>query len=59
MLDRKLYHIIVEALGEDFIKAYPEDFSKRIIVQKVLYLLTHGKSNLNIKLLKSMLMIIQ
>lgn len=50
MLDRKLYHIIVQALGEDFIKTYPDDFSKRIIVQKVLYLLTHGKSNLNITL---------
>lgn len=48
MLDRKLYYVIVQALGEDFIKAYPDDFSKRIIVQKVLYLLTHGKSNLNI-----------
>ncbi len=50
MLDRKLYHIIVQALGEDFIRAYPDDFSKRIIVQKVLYLLTHGKSNLKITL---------
>jgi len=48
MIDRKLYHVILQALGEDFIKAYPDDLSIRIIVQKVLYLLTHGKSNLNI-----------
>ena len=48
MLDRKLYYVIVQALGEDLLKAYPDEFSKRIIIQKVLYLLTHGKSNLNI-----------
>lgn len=48
MIDRKLYHVILQALGEDFIKTYPDDLSIRIIVQKVLYLLTHGKSNLNI-----------
>jgi len=48
MLDRKLYSVIAQALGEDFIKAYPDDFSKRIIVQKVLYLLTHGKSSLSL-----------
>jgi len=50
MIDRKLYHVILQALGEDFIKAYPDNLSIRIIVQKVLYLLTHGKSNLNITL---------
>ena len=50
MLDRKLYNVIAQALGEDFIRAYPEDFSKRVIVQKVLYLLTHGKSNQKITL---------
>ncbi|MFX1569039.1 MAG: hypothetical protein ACFFCV_11810 [Promethearchaeota archaeon] len=50
MLDRKLYNVIEQALGEDFITAYPISFSKRIIVQKALYLLTHGKSNLKVTL---------
>ncbi len=32
-------------MGKAYFKNYPEDFSKRILVQKVLYLLTHGKAN--------------
>lgn len=45
MLDRKLYKIIIDTLGKAHFDYYPEDFSKRILVQKVLYLLTHGKAN--------------
>jgi len=50
MLDRKLYKIIIDALGKEHFDNYPEDFSKRILVQKVLYLLTHGKTNPKISL---------
>ena len=50
MLDRKLYKIIIEALGKAHFDNYPEDFSKRILVQKVLYLLTHGRANPKISL---------
>lgn len=42
MLDRKLYYVIAKILGEDFVTGYTEKFSTRIIVQKMLYLLTHG-----------------
>ena len=45
MLDRKLYQIIVESLGEIYFNEYPDNFFTRIIVQKVLYLLTHGHKN--------------
>lgn len=45
MLDRRLYKIIESALDETSIKNYIEDFSSRVIVQKVLYILSHGKSN--------------
>ena len=45
MLDHKLYKIIIDTLGKAHFDYYPEDFSKRILVQKVLYLLTHGKAN--------------
>jgi len=44
-LDRTLYRIIVDTLGQKFLHAYLDNFSKRIIVQKTLYLLTHGKKN--------------
>jgi len=50
MLDRKLYKIIIDALGKEYFDNYPEDFSKRILVQKVLYLLTHGRENPKISL---------
>jgi len=50
MLDRKLYKIIIDALGKVHFDYYPEDFSKRILVQKVLYLLTHGRANPKINL---------
>ncbi|QEE14797.1 hypothetical protein DSAG12_00614 [Promethearchaeum syntrophicum] len=45
MLDRKLYRIIIDTLGKAHFEYYPDNFSKRILVQKVLYLLTHGKAN--------------
>lgn len=50
MLDLKLYKIIIDALGKDYFDYYPEDFSKRILVQKALYLLTHGRANPKINL---------
>lgn len=50
MLDRKLYKIIIDTLGKAHFDYYPEDFSKRILVQKVLYLHTHGKTNPKISL---------
>jgi len=50
MLDRKLYKIIIDTLGKEYFDNYPEDFSKRILVQKVLYLLTHGRANPKINL---------
>lgn len=50
MLDRKLYKIIIDTLGKAHFDYYPEDFSKRILVQKVLYLLTHGRANPKISL---------
>ncbi len=50
MLDLKLYKIIIDALGKEYFDNYPEDFSKRILVQKVLYLLTHGRANPKITL---------
>lgn len=45
MIDRYLYRVIKESLGESYINQYTSDFSTRLIVQKVLYLLTHGKEN--------------
>ena len=50
MLDRKLYKIIIDTLGKAHFDYYPKDFSKRILVQKVLYLHTHGKTNPKISL---------
>ena len=50
MLDHKLYKIIIDTLGKAHFDNYPEDFSKRILVQKVLYLLTHGRANPKINL---------
>ncbi len=50
MIDRKLYEILNRALGETSIKNYSSEFSSRIIVQKVLYLLTHGISAPNVSL---------
>jgi uncharacterized protein YwgA len=50
MLDRKLYKIIEQTLGEQFIKDYPNDFHKRKIVQKMLYLVTNGKNSPKIEL---------
>ena len=44
MIDRKLYEIIKQTFGESMIKDYPKDLASRIIVQKALYLLTHGIS---------------
>ncbi|WP_457557930.1 hypothetical protein [Candidatus Harpocratesius sp.] len=44
MLDRKLYKIIIDALNRECFIKYPESFSNRIIVQKTLYLLTHGRT---------------
>ncbi|MCF2138493.1 MAG: hypothetical protein K9W44_00390 [Candidatus Lokiarchaeota archaeon] len=45
MLDRKLYRIILDALNKEHFYKYPVKFSNRIIVQKTLYLLTHGRTN--------------
>lgn len=50
MLDRKLYKIIEQALGRDYIEQYPEKFEYRIIVQKAMYLLTNANRVKNIKL---------
>jgi uncharacterized protein YwgA len=50
MLDRKLNLIIKEALGEQYVAGYPKEFSKRLVVQKMLYLLSHGKRNPKINL---------
>jgi uncharacterized protein YwgA len=50
MLDRKLNLIIMETLGEQYVTGYPKEFSKRLVVQKMLYLLSHGKHNPKIKL---------
>lgn len=50
MIDRKLYEIIKEILGESSLKKYPEEFSTRVIIQKILYLLTHGASSPKINL---------
>ena len=50
MLDRRLSKLVEGSLGINYVKEYPNDFSKRIIVQKVLYLLTHGKSSPKIKI---------
>lgn len=50
MLDRRLYKIIKETLGKDYVENYPEDLKIRIIVQKTLYLLTHGNSKFKISL---------
>ncbi len=50
MLDRRLYKIIEYALGETYANEYSNKFSTRIIVQKILYLLTHGTSNPKISL---------
>ncbi len=50
MLDRKLYHVIAKTLGEDFVTGYTEGFSTRIIVQKTLYLLTHGRKRPRVSL---------
>ena len=43
MLDRRLYSIVVNALDAESVVKYPLDFDIRLIVQKSLYLLTHGK----------------
>ncbi|MFO8017348.1 MAG: hypothetical protein R6U96_01830 [Promethearchaeia archaeon] len=45
MIDRKLFEIVSNALGTSYVKQYPDNFDTRIIVQKTLYLLTHGSSN--------------
>lgn len=45
MVDRKLYEIIKSILGEASIEQYPEKFSTRVTIQKILYFLTHGASN--------------
>lgn len=50
MIDRRLYKIIKHILGESSIERYPEEFSTRVIIQKILYLLTHGSSNPKIEL---------
>jgi len=50
MLDHKLYKILIEVLDKKHFTQYPEDFSKRIIVQKTLYILTHGKDNRKLSL---------
>ena len=39
MLDNKLFQVVKDVLNEDYIFEYPEDFKKRMIVQKTLYLL--------------------
>ncbi len=50
MLDKQLYKIIEQALDKSFFLKYTSEFSTRIIVQKVLYLLTHGHFNPKISL---------
>jgi uncharacterized protein YwgA len=45
VLDRKLYILVKKALGEEFITEYPNDFNTRLIVQKMLYLISHGMAN--------------
>ncbi len=50
MLDRQLYSIIVESLGPEYIDEYPHEFEKRVIVQKILFLLTHIKGKPKISL---------
>ncbi len=50
MLDRSLYKIIKQTQGKTSFKKYPLDFPTRIIIQKTLYFLTHGRSNPKIKL---------
>lgn len=50
MLDRKLYKVIEQTLGREYIDQYPDKFEHRIIVQKALYLLTNGNHTQNIKL---------
>ncbi|MFX1298340.1 MAG: hypothetical protein ACFFD2_26230, partial [Promethearchaeota archaeon] len=42
--------IIEKSLGQSFIIDYPKKFSTRVIVQKVLYLLTHGNLNPKLKI---------
>jgi|SRR5271157_3341443 len=50
MLDRHLFDIVKNALGLEFVENYPTDFDNRLIVQKVLYLLTHFKEDKRISL---------
>lgn len=49
MLDNKLFQVVKDVLNEDYIFEYPEDFKKRMIVQKTLYLLFHGKNTYQIR----------
>lgn len=50
MLDKDLYKIIEQLIGKSYFLEYTNNFFYRIIVQKVLYLLTHGRSNPKISL---------
>lgn len=43
MIDKYLYKIITELLGENYVKEYADNFSTRILVQKSLYLMIHSK----------------
>ena len=45
MLDKDLFKIIEKSLDKSYFLQYTNNFSYRIIVQKLLYLLTHGRSN--------------
>lgn len=50
MLDRRLYQVIKKSLGQESFEGYETEFKTRLIVQKVLYLLTHGKNNPQLEL---------
>jgi len=50
MIDRKLFEILKRALDKSYLRDYPDKFSTRLMVQKALYLLTHGSSNPKVRL---------
>ncbi|MHA1999884.1 MAG: hypothetical protein ACTSU9_17370 [Promethearchaeota archaeon] len=51
MLDRRLNLIVKAALSDEYVTGYPKDFTKRLVTQKILYLMTHGNNNPKIKLI--------
>ncbi len=49
MLDRKLMAVIEKTFGDNYFKKYTEKFETRLMVQKVLYILTHSQASKKIK----------